>query len=110
MVYWLKQNYGTTKRKAQIDLFTDAVGLSTKNRIPLYSKGFWGHTPLYNKERGKSGATSETWATFASLFNCGDDETIKIIKELMPSTWETYSDIMKEVIEFASENPLIYPK
>ena len=110
LVYWLKQNYGTTKRKAQINLFTDAVGLSTKNRIPLYSKGFWGHTPAYNKERGKSGATSETWATFASLFNCGDDETVKIIKELMPSTWETYSDIMKEVIEFASDNPLVYPK
>lgn len=110
LVYWLKQNYGTTKRKAQIDLFTDAVGLSTRNRIPLHSRGFWGHKPSYNKERGKSGATSETWATFASLFNCGDDETVKVIKELMPSTWETYSDIMKEVIEFASDNPLVYPK
>lgn len=42
LVYWLKQHYGTAKQKAQIDLFTDAVGLSTKNRIPLYSKGFWG--------------------------------------------------------------------
>ena len=29
LVYWLKSNYGTSKRKAQIDLFTDAVGLST---------------------------------------------------------------------------------
>lgn len=110
LVYWLKQNYGTAKRKAQIDLFTDAVGLSTKNRIPLYSKGFWGHTPAYNKDIGKSGATSETWATFASLFNCGDAETVKIIQELMPSTWATYSDIMKEVLEFAADNPLIYPK
>lgn len=110
LVYWLKQHYRTAKQKAQIDLFTDAVGLSTKNRIPLYSKGFWGHKPAYNKERGKSGATSETWATFASLFNCGDAETVKIIQELMPSTWETYSDIMKEVLEYAADNPLIYPK
>lgn len=110
LVYWLKTNYGTVKKKAQIDLFTDAVGLSTKNRIPLYSKGFWGHTPSYNKERGKSGATSETWATFAALFNCGDAETISIIQELMPSTWATYSDIMKEVIEYAADNALKYPK
>lgn len=109
LIYWLKQNYGSAKQKAQIDLFTDAVGLSTKNRIPLYSKGFWGHKAAYNKERGKSGATSETWATFGALFNCGDAETVKIIKELMPSTWGTYSDIMKEVLEFAGENPLIYP-
>lgn len=110
LVYWLKTNYGTVKKKAQIDLFTDAVGLSTKNRIPLYSKGFWGHTPSYNKERGKSGATSETWATFAALFNCGDAETISIVQELMPSTWATYSDIMKEVIEYAADNALKYPK
>lgn len=110
LVYWLKTNYGTVKKKAQIDLFTDAVGLSTKNRIPLYSKGFWGHTPSYNKERGKSGATSETWATFAALFNCGDAETISIVQELMPSTWATYSDIMKEVIEYAAYNALKYPK
>lgn len=110
LVYWLKTNYGTVKKKAQIDLFTDAVGLSTKNRIPLYSKGFWGHTPSYNKERGKSGATSETWATFAALFNCGDAETISIIQELIPSTWATYSDIMKEVIEYAADNALKYPK
>lgn len=110
LVYWLKTNYGTVKKKAQIDLFTDAVGLSTKNRIPLYSKGFWGHTPSYNKERGKSGATSETWATFAALFNCGDAGTISIVQELMPSTWATYSDIMKEVIEYAADNALKYPK
>lgn len=110
LVYWLKTNYGTVKKKAQIDLFTDAVGLSTKNRIPLYSKGFWGHTPSYNKERGKSGATSETWATFAALFNCGNAETISIVQELMPSTWVTYSDIMKEVIEYAADNALKYPK
>ncbi len=110
LVYWLKSNYGTSKRKAQIDLFTDAVGLSTKNRIPLYSKGFWGHTPSYNKERGKSGATSETWATFAALFNCGDADTLNVIQELMPSTWATYSDIMKEVLEYAVDNTLTYPK
>lgn len=80
----------------------------TESRFTV--KAFGGHKPAYNKERGKSGATSETWATFASLFNCGDAETVKIIQELMPSTWETYSDIMKEVLEYAADNPLIYPK
>lgn len=28
----------------------------------------------------------------------------------MPSTWVTYSDIMKEVIEYAADNALKYPK
>lgn len=109
LILWLKQNYPTGKQKAQIDMFTDAMGLTTKNRISPHNNGFWGHNAAYNKYGGKSGATSETWATFGALFNCADKETIKVISELMPKTWKTYSEIMEEVLEYAASNTLTYP-
>lgn len=109
LIYWLHKTYPSKKQLAQIDMFTDAVGLTTKNRIAPHGNGFWGHDGAYNKDRGKSGATSETWATFSSLFLGGDADTIAVISELMPSTWKTYSDIMEEVIEYAASNTLTYP-
>ncbi|MEG2569682.1 MAG: hypothetical protein RSA84_26075, partial [Acinetobacter sp.] len=108
LLYYLKAKYNTPKLRAQIDMFTDAVGLTTKNRIAPHGNGFWGHDAAYNKDRAKDGAASETWATFGSLFFSADDETKQIVKGLMPRTWETYESVLNEVIDYAMTNGLEY--
>ena len=108
LLYYLKDKYNTPKTKAQIDMFTDAMGLTTKDRLSPHKSGFWGHDSAYNKDRGKDGATSETWATFGSLFYIADDETKAAIQKLMPNTWNVYSSILQEVIEYALENDIKY--
>lgn len=108
LLYFLKAKYNTQKLQAQIYIFTDAVGLTTKNRISPYSNGFWGHNASYNKARGKDGAASETWATFGSLFFSADDEAKYIVKELMPKTWETYESVLNEILDYTITNKLEY--
>lgn len=108
IIKYLKTTYPTPKAKAQIGMFTDAMGLTTKNRLNPHGNGFWGHEASYNKDRSKDGATSETWATFGSLFFTGDDETISLVKSLMPATWTTYSSTLQEVIEYSLENDINY--
>lgn len=108
LLYYLKAKYNTPKLRAQIDMFTDAVGLTTKNRLAPYGNGFWGHDASYNKDRSKDGATSETWATFGSLFFNADNETKQIIEGLMPKTWATYESVMNEILEYTLSNGLEY--
>ena len=108
LLYYLKAKYNTPKLRAQIDMFTDAVGLTTKNRIAPHGNGFWGHDASYNKDRSKDGATSETWATFGSLFFSADDETKAVVKALMPKTWETYESVLNEVLDYTMTNGLEY--
>lgn len=109
LIYWLKATYTTPKAKAQIDAFTDMVGLATENRIPLYSNGFWGHKPAYNRDRGKSGATSETFANIGALLFRGDKEAIEAVKELCPATWDAYSELFDEIAEYSKTHDLTYP-
>lgn len=108
LMYYLKAKYNTPKLKAQIDMFTDAMGLTTRNRLAPHGNGFWGHDNSYNKERGKDGATSETWANFGGLFFSADDETKTAVKALMPKTWETYESVLNEVMDFTQSNGLEY--
>lgn len=108
LLYYLKAKYNTPKLRAQIDMFTDAMGLTTKNRLAPHGNGFWGHDAAYNKDRGKDGATSETWATFGSLFFSADEETKEVVKALMPKTWETYESVLNEVIDYAQTNGFEY--
>ncbi len=107
-IKYLKYNYDTPKLKAQIAIFTDAMGLSTKNRINPHGNGFWGHDATYNKERGKNGASSETWATFGSLIYAGDEETISVVKSLMPETWATLISVFDELLEYTLTNDIEY--
>ena len=107
-IRYLKTTYDTDKTKAQIAMFTDAMGLSTRNRLNPHGNGFWGHDAPYNKDRSKDGAASETWATFGSLFYTGDAETISLVKGLMPNTWETYSSVLEDVLEYALTNDIDY--
>ena len=109
LIFWLRDHFQTDKARAQIDMFTDAVGLVTKDRIPLYKSGFWGHTPQYNKDRDGNGATSETFATFGSLFFSGDEETRAAVQDLMPSTWQAYTDLFAKIIQLAEGRDIIYP-
>jgi hypothetical protein len=73
-----------------------------------HGNGFWGHDASYNKDRSKDGASSETWATFGSLIYTADDETLSIIKALMPSTWKTYSSTLEDLLEYALNNDIDY--
>ncbi|MDE7244996.1 MAG: phage head morphogenesis protein [Oscillospiraceae bacterium] len=109
LIFWLRDNFKTGKARAQIDMFTDAVGLVTKDRIPLYKSGFWGHPPKYNKDRDGNGATSETFATFGSLFFSGDEETKAVVQDLMPSTWKIYSDLFAKIMKLAEGRDILYP-
>lgn len=108
LLYYLKAKYNTPKLRAQIDMFTDAMGLTTRNRLAPHGNGFWGHDAAYNKDRGKDGATSETWATFGSLFFSADEETKEVVKALMPKTWETYESVLNEIIDYAQTNGFEY--
>lgn len=105
---YLKTTYDTQKSRAQISMFTDAMGLTTKDRLNPHGNGFWGHGASYNKERAKDGAASETWASFGALFFTGDDETISVIKSLMPKTWRTYSSVLEDVMNYALSHDLYY--
>ena len=46
------------RNRAMISPFTDAVGLMTRSRIDPYSKGFWGHQPSYQKDKGRKGSSA----------------------------------------------------
>ncbi|AZK44784.1 minor capsid protein [Paenibacillus lentus] len=107
-IRYLKTTYNTQKARTQISMFTDAMGLTTKNRLNPHGNGFWGHDAAYNKDRGKDGATSETWATFGALFYTADDETLSVIKTLMPNTWKTYSSVMNDLLDYAIQNDITY--
>lgn len=110
LIFWLRDNYPTDKDKAMITLFTDAVGLATDGRITPYKEGFWGHRFQYNKDRDGSGATSETFATFGSMFLRGDEEQLAVTKQLMPKTYDAYSDLFSKIIEMVlGGGDILYP-
>jgi SPP1 gp7 family putative phage head morphogenesis protein len=107
-IFWLRDMYSTPKERAQISAFTDAAGLTTEGRMNLQSYGFWGHSQSYDKDRGKAGATSETWATMSSVFLQADEETKDKLRDIMPETYKTYTTIFDEIIEYAKKHVLKY--
>jgi SPP1 gp7 family putative phage head morphogenesis protein len=105
---WMNENYKTTKQRAMISAFTDAVGMSTEARVPLYSQGFWGHRKDYCKQMGKSGATSEMWAELGAMLLRNDTEVLDELKVLMPNTVDTFSKVLDDVCEYAKTNEITY--
>lgn len=105
---YLQKNYTTPKDRAEISVFTDAVGLHTEGRIHPYGFGYWGHDATYSKQRGKMGATSETWATYGS-YKLGDTpEAWNKMVELMPNTVKVYDEVFEEVLKYVETNELNY--
>lgn len=110
LIFWLKDNYQTDRDVAMIEAFTDAVGLATDGRITPYKEGFWGHKFQYNKDRDGSGATSETFANFGSMFLRGDEEQLAATKQLMPKTYEAYNDLFSKIIKMVLDGgDIFYP-
>lgn len=105
---YLKDKYPGEKGAASIYMFTDAAGLSTKDRLAPHPNGFWGHNSKYNKERGLRGATSETWATFGGMKMMNNQEVEAGIMELMPNTMKVYDEAYQQVLEYAKDNDLNY--
>lgn len=109
-ISYLTSNGADDVKRCQIGMFTDAIGLFTRDRISrnTFSVGGWGHDSSYNKDRGKAGANSETWATFFSLRTCGSKEDVKVAKKMMPKTWKYLDKVFHQLAVYLNENDLHY--
>lgn len=107
-INYLTSNGVDRKVSCQLGILSDAIGLYTGDRISPHSYGLWGHDSSYNKQRGKSGATSETWATFCALRTCGSKEEIAYAQNIMPSTWNVLDGVYHVVAQYVAKNQLSY--
>lgn len=107
-INYLTSNGVDRKVSCQLGILSDAIGLYTGDRISPHSYGLWGHDSSYNKQRGKSGATSETWATFCALRTCGSEEEVAYAKNIMPSTWSVLDGVYHVVAQYVAKNKLSY--
>lgn len=106
---YLDLTYGNDgQSKASISAFTDAVGLFTGDRISPYSAGYWGHPPKYNKDRGPNGATSECFAEIGSHIMRNDQESLDILREVMPTSVGAYESAIHEFAEFVKTMKIHY--
>ena len=92
------------KELAQIHILTDAIGLQTNGNVDIGMKGVWRHSTSYNKERGKEGATSETWASFSTYKFVSDKDGQKTMEEYMPNTIKACNEVLSEVVSYVNEN------
>lgn len=92
------------KELAQIHVLTDAIGLQTKGNVDIGVRGVWKHSNSYDKERGKAGATSETWANFSTYKFVSDKDGQKTLEEYMPNTVKACNEILSEVVAYVNEN------
>ena len=104
----LTSNGVDRKLACQLGILSDAIGLYTGDRISPHSYGLWGHKSSYNKERGISGATSETWATFCALRMCGSTEEVEMAKKIMPNTWSVLDGSFTSLAKWLISNDLKY--
>lgn len=107
---YLTSNGADSKVSCQLGVLTDAIGLFTKDKISRNTTpyGGWGHKSSYNKERGRAGANSETWATFCALRTCGSADEVAMMKKVMPKTWDCMSALFHEIAVYAKKNGLQY--
>lgn len=98
----------TTKNRALLSAFTDAVGLATGGRMNAYAEGYWGHKASYQKERGINGATSECFAEIGSHILRNDEEALGALEKVMPKSVEEYKKVFKELAEYMKNNTLSY--
>jgi SPP1 gp7 family putative phage head morphogenesis protein len=98
------------KASCQLGIFTDAIGLYTSDRLSrnTLSCGGWGHSSDYNKAGGKTGSTSETWATFCALRACGSKEEVEFAKNIMPNTWKAMDEVYHNLAEWLKTNDFSY--
>jgi hypothetical protein len=80
----------------------------TKNRIDPYSKGYWGHTPSYQKEKGPNGATSECFAEIGSHILRRDTESLDILRNVMPNSVKEYESVIHKLAEYMKANTIHY--
>ena len=102
---------GMDKRSAcQLGIVIDALGLFTEDRLSrnTLSCSGWGHDSSYNKDRGKAGSASETWATFCALRTCGSEDEQRIARTIMPSTWAVMDDIYHKIAVYVATHKLSY--
>lgn len=98
------------KVRCELGMFTDAIGLYTRDRLSrnTLSCGGWGHPSGYNKDRGIDGSTSETWATFCALRACGSSEEVAFAKSVMPNAWKAMDEVYHSLAEYLKTNDLSY--
>ena len=98
-----------SKATCQLGVLTDAIGLFTRDKLSRNMLGFgWGHDGSYNKNRGRDGSASETWATFCALRVCGSKEEVDMMKKVMPETWDYMNKIYHEIAVYLEEHDLEY--
>lgn len=107
-VNYLTSNLRDQKVKCQLGILSDAMGLFTQDRISAHGNGLWGHNAAYNKERGKAGANSETWATFCALRVCGSKEEIEMVKKTMPETWKYLNKVYSDMAKYLETHDFSY--
>lgn len=101
----LKEEFATTQSKANISMFTDALGMCTRGRVlpREYGAGFWGHVKSYCERQGKDGANSETWANFGAYKFASDTATRKAMEKLMPNTIKVCNEVLDEMVSNHSD-------
>lgn len=95
---YLLRNYPTEKKKAQINLFTDGLGLATKDVFSPHRFGFWGHDSKYN-QRGMQQAAKEVWASYGGCIMSNDKEQREVLDQIMPETMKLMDDWFKIVVD-----------
>lgn len=107
---YLTSDGADRKVSCQLGVLTDAIGLFTRDKISRNTLPFggWGHAGSYNKERGRAGANSETWATFCALRTCGSKEEVDLMKKVMPNTWDCMDGIYHDIAVYLQDNDLSY--
>lgn len=99
----LQEEFPTYQSKTNISMFTDALGMHTGGKVLSAGSGFWGHNESYCRERGKDGATSETWANFGGYKFASDEATRKAMEKLMPNTIKVCNEVLDEMVNNYSD-------
>ena len=105
---YLELVYGDSRSKASISAFTDAVGLSTRGRLNPYDNGYWGHTKKYNKETGINGTTSECLAEIGSHIMRSDEESLVVLRDVMPTSVAEYESVIHEIAQYVKTHKIHY--
>lgn len=107
---WITENYNDQKKKAQINMFTDAIGGVTGGRISPHTIGLWGHSDDYYKKWGDDAAGAEMFAEYGAYRFVYDDETKRMINELMPETIKTLDIVYNDITDYLKNNDLKYSR
>lgn len=95
---YLNVTYISRRQKAQINLFTDGLGLATKNAFSPHRYGFWGHDGNYN-QRGMQQAAMEVWASYGGCIMSNDKEQREVLDNIMPETMKLMDSWFMQVVD-----------